>query len=95
MAVSTDEVTVRIKAYLPLVLFLVAQTGAGIWWASRNNARQEFLIEQIRELKQVAKEASADRYTSADAMRDWSAFETWRNGIERRVERLEAQRDGR
>lgn len=41
---------------LTLVVFLITQTIAGVWWASSINTKMEFVTQAVTELKQAIKE---------------------------------------
>ena len=51
-----DNSTVVSFRYLPLVVFLVLQLAAGTWWAASITAKQDYIIEQISEVKDVFKQ---------------------------------------
>ena len=77
-----------------IIIFMAAQTGAGIWWASSVSTSQLFLKEQVRYLLQKTE----DRYTAEDARAMWNVQDQKNMTddrrmlkIESKIERIEAQ----
>lgn len=71
---------------LAIVFTLVVQTLGGVWWASAMNAKMEFLQALLNKLEISVNLSTKDRYTSQDAVRDWSANDRRVSSLESLVE---------
>lgn len=63
--VEASVESISVRAFLPLITFLAAQTFAAIWWASGVSANLDFLKQQVSS-------ATADRYRAVDAIKDFA-----------------------
>lgn len=89
-----NEIKQTLRLDWAIIIFLLAQTGAGIWWASSMTTSQEFLKQQVEYLLSKTE----DRYRAEDARRDWALQEQKNLQIDKRIlahekkiERLEEQ----
>ena len=69
---------------LAVLVTLVIQTGAGVWFLSQMSARVDSAIETIRELRN-------ERYTREDARRDRELFMTMFQSLQLRDAELSAR----
>jgi hypothetical protein len=68
---------------ITVTLFLIAQTGAGIWWASKMNYTGKYLVAEIEELK---------RTLSGDGFARCQLHDQWMRIFDQRIGFLERQR---
>lgn len=69
MAASNEEKQgIRIPtAILGLITTLLFQSGVGIWWASTQTTKLDFVVDQVREMKISVDRDRAERFTTKDA----------------------------
>lgn len=79
---AQKSVSVNLNA--AILIFLVAQSGAGIWWAAT-------MTERLSSLTVKVSESAADRYRSADAARDRVAVETEVANLRRDFEQVKSE----
>jgi len=80
-----------------ILLFMVAQGGAAIWWASRTTAIQDNMVNNIAEIKKDAKDNTKNQYTvdlaASDRMMMSKIFELHLSRIERNEKDIAALRN--
>ncbi|MBI3479310.1 MAG: hypothetical protein HY016_02980 [Nitrosomonadales bacterium] len=69
---------------LALIVVIMTQTAAGIWWLSGVSTKLDSLSSQVKEMKD-------ERYTRNDAMRDTALVNQMLHDMDRRVTTLEAR----
>lgn len=82
---------VPVGAVITVVLFLLGQTCAAVWWASKISAKVEYMAATLAEATATIKALSADRFTRADAEKCQAASCARMDRLEERVRVLETR----
>ena len=80
---------INIGVLVTIILFVATHLSASLWWASTITARQDFLIQQIQEIKMTIEKHTVNEYTRAEAGKDFINLDKRIIAVETRVDRLE------
>ena len=74
---------------IPILVFIVLQTLAAIWWASGITTTQRFMIEEIKLLRGRVELLTTSIYTESRAARDFEIRDRVIQSLDTRLTRME------